>query len=280
MYILLVLFSFLLQNQNPKVNKQNSINKNSVIHVAFPKGVLEYQRLWLKLYSLGNVKKTSIKNLKNFKGNLITFGKTTSLKAPNNKNVWEMFICGNPLKKQHNIIPFQSSPEKWAKLISSSVTTKKLPILLISTPRVSNYLNKIKVELNKVKVKSKLVTAKSEKEGLKILSVFYKTGKIPYWGIFLAHDLTILNSRILAEVLKIQYKMGVLSFVRTKHEVLAGGFATSEPYYNYKSIIEIILKGKKTNPITSKFYYNPLAGKSLNIKTAKLKNIGALPISR
>jgi hypothetical protein len=275
--------AFPADSQNPLTKKSKPTYPTDIIAVVFPEEIIEFERFWTKLKSLGKFKRANLKNSQPTTKKILALGPSAAKFLKNNKGeVWELFVAGSPIVKKDKIIPYQSPPQKWVNLFLKIKPKNKSnsPLVFLTTPRLKTDSLAVAELCKEVGILTRVIVVTSEKMALQsLISIHNK--KTSTWGIKLAHDLKIITPRVLFLSLKLQYRDGIPIFVRTKHEVLAGGIATIEPIMDPQWVLNRFLSTETKPPYTkqAKLFYNTQALKSLRIKTTLLKEMKGQPIS-
>ncbi|MDA3862618.1 MAG: hypothetical protein PF689_01985 [Deltaproteobacteria bacterium] len=253
---------------------------NSLIQVIYPQGVLEYEKFWQKMKKYPSYERVFLKNYQpDSKKKSVTFGPEAARKVKSAKNL-ELFIAGRALRAGHSIFPRQADPQNWVRLFSKLNLAPGSVILILSSPRLKAYTAKIAAASHLRGIKTKTVVLENRTKSFKFLIKLYKNPqKYNCGAVFLAHDLQVFSARILGFALKIQYSRGIPLFVRTKHEVLAGGFATVEADYAISSKVKSGSLEQKLR-LDEHVYINSKTSRFLLFEKDKFQDLNPIKVSK
>ncbi|MGM0596543.1 MAG: hypothetical protein ACQES9_05830 [Myxococcota bacterium] len=253
---------------------------NSLIQVIYPQGVLEYEKLWQKLKKYPGYERVLLKSYKpdpNKKS--VTFGPEAARKVKSDKNL-ELFTAGAAIRSHHSIFPRQAAPKSWVRLFSKLKLAPGAVVLILSSPRLKAYTAKIAAASRLRGVKTRTVVLENRTASFKFLIKLYKNPrKFNCGGLFLAHDLQVFSARILGFALKIQYSRGIPLFVRTKHEVFAGGFATVEADYAISGKVQSGSLEQRLR-LDEQVYINSKTSRFLLFKEGSFKDLNPIKVSK
>ncbi|MBU1238938.1 hypothetical protein KKF84_18325 [Myxococcota bacterium] len=250
----------------------------NAIQVSFPRGIVSYE----KFFSLCRARGFSylpMEKVPQSSGTVLLLGvKASRLKTGSGTRAVELFHNGPPITAGHGIIPFSVQASSWCKLFRQlkPKSPKLSPIALLSTPALQTQSRRMLEECKITGLTTTVQIMKSEDVALAFIGKLFKA-KRPPWGIHLAHDIETLSPKVLELALRLQYRRGILIFVRTKHEVLAGGIAAWEPLMTPEGVESWLQNGAAE--FSEHLYYNPLVARALEIHDRQFVSLGGKPKS-
>ncbi|MBU1242068.1 hypothetical protein KKD52_06610 [Myxococcota bacterium] len=198
--------------------------------VAAPDGVPEYERQIRHRLADGSWRRFS-PGAELAPGQVVfTFGSKSALatRLPG-RRVIEFFVAGSqPLVEGHEIVAWD--PPVGAQLFLFNEFAKNRqgrPFCVLATRRTGEWARRLVME------SSGLVTAETVKvpgEALKLAADLI-AGRRSCAGVQLTGDFEVLDSVVLEAFVRLQVRVGIPVFGRTRHEVLLGVTAAVEPRY-------------------------------------------------
>jgi len=202
----------------------------TTVLVASPEGVPEFERQIVPRLADGSWRRYTA-GAELAPGQVVfTFGSKAALatRLPG-RRVIEFFVAGSrPLVDGHEIVAWD--PPVGAQLFLFNEFAKNLagrPFCVLATQRTGEWARRLVME------STGLVTAetvKSPGEALKLAADLI-AGRRSCAGVQLTGDFEVLDSAVLEAFVRLQVRVGIPVFGRTRHEVLLGATAAVEPRY-------------------------------------------------
>jgi len=249
------------------------------IGVSFPRGIIAFEKLYSLLKASGGFIYIPVEQLNRSTGTLLLLGPSTSrLQTPAASRVIEMFHGGPPLRKGHEVLPFLVGSGAWCRLFSRLRPRGPggRPLVILATPRTRAMATGILERCSDKGITPRVKVVTSEDSALAYIGKLFKV-PTPPWGLQLTHDLETLSPKVLELALRLQYRRGILLFVRTRHEVLAGGIAAWEPLYSPQDLNSWLTGHPVDFP--EQLFYNPLVVRALEVREPPFKALGGKPKS-
>ncbi|MBN2724813.1 MAG: hypothetical protein JXR95_12140 [Deltaproteobacteria bacterium] len=243
--------------------------------ILFEPGVVDFTKISNDLSSFSKITGKGCPK----KGGIVT-GYSLARRCSDREGLWEIFVAGEPVSKNHRIISWDVPVQEWVT-VAGKIHEKTRPegkILITGSSRLEKYGNLLKSEFIKSGLKVQLKLFSDEVSILKMVASLRKINRNRYWLIIPLDDPDVVTALVLKELFQIQYRYGVKIFVRSKHEVLMGGLLSIEVAYT-PTYINAVINGD--NPqIKLKKHYNPDACESLDIPGKVFEKIKFTAISR